>query len=829
MSQNDVHMQGGWKIAARPVGEVLAAQAERRGLSVTVFLRSRSRTPREVEGRLLDIIDGAAVAASGDAGPRAIPAILHHTLDGLLRWREELARRAEGDPFHLFAAWGDSGGMISVACVSGPEPDVVLDGEAFQPPWRTAIERGDFEARAFSIYAGRVDEARVSWSGGSSAPGSGGGVVEAAWRREATAPAAFANEEERPGLAPDPSGIATLGVQDEPEVQDGPEEEASVAPAVDDVAVAEAGTEVREKSEAAEIEAAIAAAEAAAGIALTPVSESAGGVGTIEIRGVASEATVPAAAWGVSRGPQVVPPAPEAPRRDPAFEPATPFLPDEDASFMVDEGIGNKAEAPAPALPDDAPPFLTDDGMMEPATDAAATAERETVTDEAAATEAVADEMTAEAAPADGSATPGGAVSESMAGVEPAPVPRFSPLRPAWPDPEEMERPRRLRRLIPWAIGVIVLFAIGWLVGTTGQGGGKTQSGWTRALRAVGLGGAWFDATVTSKPAGAWISVDGKELALRTPATFELKPGAHKVTLAMDGLGGATFDVRGEQDEKVPLDVSLLGSLVVRSTDPDVPIQVSVDGTTRGYAPMVVTGLEPGTHTVEYSGPGMTPWGTTVEVRVAQEAQTLARPFESPATGVIEVQAFGTGDGGPEEIDGAPVRVDGRAAGYTPLTLELDRGPHSISVRQGGVTAPVQVIELPGGNQRYAKFSFGVDAESPQLTFITSTGPMPSDKPFPVSASLQGVTAHEVREMWLHVGAQDGMWRRYPMAMLEASGGVVGTVVFPAALLDAKGRAPYYASAMMATGDEYFTEIQNPPKSHTFKKLSTNSSDSRTR
>ena len=53
---------GQWVLVTRPGGEVLAAQAAGRGLSLAVFVSSRSRTQREVEGRLLDIIDGAAVA-----------------------------------------------------------------------------------------------------------------------------------------------------------------------------------------------------------------------------------------------------------------------------------------------------------------------------------------------------------------------------------------------------------------------------------------------------------------------------------------------------------------------------------------------------------------------------------------------------------------------------------------------------------------------------------------------------------------------------------------------------------------------------------------------
>jgi hypothetical protein len=71
------------------------------------------------------------------------------------------------------------------------------------------------------------------------------------------------------------------------------------------------------------------------------------------------------------------------------------------------------------------------------------------------------------------------------------------------------------------------------------------------------------------------------------------------------------------------------------------------------------------------------------------------------------------------------------------------------------------------------------------------------------------MTKSEVTEMWLHVRTPEGTWRRYPMETLDAPGGTVGVVVFPSALLDKSGHAPYYVSASTRAGDDYFTEDQN--------------------
>src|SRR5207244_3418606 len=120
---------------------------------------------------------------------------------------------------------------------------------------------------------------------------------------------------------------------------------------------------------------------------------------------------------------------------------------------------------------------------------------------------------------------------------------------------------------------------------------------------------------------GACGPADGKDLARRTPATIELPAGTHQVVLSLPDLGRASFTVSGESGSESKLDAPLDGSLTVRSSASTVPIAVSVDGTDRGYAPLRVNDLAPGPHQLELSGPGMAPWGQTIEVRVRGELQ----------------------------------------------------------------------------------------------------------------------------------------------------------------------------------------------------------------
>jgi hypothetical protein len=77
-----------------------------------------------------------------------------------------------------------------------------------------------------------------------------------------------------------------------------------------------------------------------------------------------------------------------------------------------------------------------------------------------------------------------------------------------------------------------------------------------------------------------------------------------------------------------------------------------------------------------------------------------------------------------------------------------------------------------------------------------------------VSASLDRAREGDVREIWLHVRTPEGAWRRYPMSVMKAAGGIAGVAVFPTVLFDPRGRAAWYVSALTPMGDEYFTEIQ---------------------
>jgi Asp-tRNA(Asn)/Glu-tRNA(Gln) amidotransferase A subunit family amidase len=79
---------------------------------------------------------------------------------------------------------------------------------------------------------------------------------------------------------------------------------------------------------------------------------------------------------------------------------------------------------------------------------------------------------------------------------------------------------------------------------------------------------------------------------------------------------------------------------------------------------------------------------------------------------------------------------------------------------------------------------------------------MPAGQTTTVTATLVGLQSREVREAWLHVRAPEGLWRRYPMTLLQGPGSAIVASVFPLGTFDAQGQTRWYVSAATLQGDE---------------------------
>ena len=406
---------------------------------------------------------------------------------------------------------------------------------------------------------------------------------------------------------------------------------------------------------------------------------------------------------------------------------------------------------------------------------------------------------------------PGGEIPEGMLVATPAKArPRLS-RRNEWPELDRFEKaPAPLWRR-PWVIGlfIVVMLGIGWIVGHSQAPDNDVHATpMTRLLRTVGLGGARFTADIDTDPPGAWIAIDGKDLGRRTPSTLELIPGSHALTLSMPDLGEVKVDLKGKRGQTVKVNEALHGSLDVIASDPSLPVQMSLDGAPQGYLPVHVAKLPPGLHELQFSGPKMQPWAQNVNVGIRKNTKVVSKPMLSPATGVVQVLAQMNDENGSAPLSGASVYVDGALGGTTPATIELPRGPHSLRVQFEGVVAPIQVIDLPGGNKRFATFQFGLDSDLPPLKLDTDEKKLLSKKPAVVSAGLDGLEADDLREAWLHVLTPDGLWSRFEMTIESGPRGAVLTVNFPVSQFSGEDKATWYLSAATKQGDEFFTEVQ---------------------
>ncbi len=379
-----------------------------------------------------------------------------------------------------------------------------------------------------------------------------------------------------------------------------------------------------------------------------------------------------------------------------------------------------------------------------------------------------------------------------------------------WPAPHDLEDHETPLWRQPWLIAavVLVLFGLGWWLGHQETRTTSNASPFARVLTAVGLGGAHFALKVESDPPGAWIAIDGKDTGQRTPATFNLKPGLHRIRYSLPDLGSYQAIVTGSNGQDRIMSEALHGTLEVRATNPALPVRMSLDGQDQGFLPVSLTQVPPGLHQMQFSGPDLQSWAQTVNVPVRGTARIEAQPVITPATGVLQVQATLNDDAGSAPLKGATVYVDGELRGRTPLKLELARGPHSLRVTYDDERAPIQVLDLPGGNERFATFAFGIDSDLPTLRLQGDVSRLSASKPGTVSAALEGMAVRDVREAHLHVKGADGLWRRLDMTVAADARGVVVSAPFPTTLLRGQSRTPWYVSVSSAQGDEFFTEIQ---------------------
>jgi hypothetical protein len=166
--------------------------------------------------------------------------------------------------------------------------------------------------------------------------------------------------------------------------------------------------------------------------------------------------------------------------------------------------------------------------------------------------------------PAETVPAPAVPVAATVQPAEPVPArrkPGPRPRHPSWPSKRELQpAPPAWRK--PWVLVTESWCCSSWMAAGCGardrtRPSHRCSGAIGGALQAIGLGGPRFTVNASSTPPGAWISVDGKALTMRTPATLSLSPGEHTVRFSFADLGGSDFTVRGLKGDRMPLVATL--------------------------------------------------------------------------------------------------------------------------------------------------------------------------------------------------------------------------------------------------------------------------------
>ena len=213
-----------------------------------------------------------------------------------------------------------------------------------------------------------------------------------------------------------------------------------------------------------------------------------------------------------------------------------------------------------------------------------------------------------------------------------------------------------------------------------------------RQSLAVELTPNWAPVSLSSRPAGAQVLVDGAAMAT-TPAELELGAGERQVELRLAGYNAwrDTITVLADQPLSVP-EVSLIQAdgRVELVTDP-AGAAVSVNGEYQGATPLTLR-LRPGRpHAITLTRPGYD--SETRELSVEADS---GRRLEVPLTaqfGVVEVVS---------DPPGAEIRVNGEPGGVTPAQLSLLAVTHELEVRlDGHASQSTTITPRTGFGQRW--------------------------------------------------------------------------------------------------------------------------------
>ncbi len=151
----------------------------------------------------------------------------------------------------------------------------------------------------------------------------------------------------------------------------------------------------------------------------------------------------------------------------------------------------------------------------------------------------------------------------------------------------------------------------------------------------------------------------------------------------------------------------IYGKISVISSPPGA--QVYLDGVSQGTAPLTITSVTAGSHTVDLELISYQTFQTTVTVSAGQKATVSATLTPIPTSGGLSITSTPSG---------ATILVDGVKTGVTPMGVELLPGSHVVKLQKSGYTEYTGTFTVVAGKMAPVTIQLVV---LPQTTTVTVT------------------------------------------------------------------------------------------------------------
>lgn len=197
--------------------------------------------------------------------------------------------------------------------------------------------------------------------------------------------------------------------------------------------------------------------------------------------------------------------------------------------------------------------------------------------------------------------------------------------------------------------------------------------------------------SVSSKPSGASIWIDGNNTGLTTPASFTtLQPGIHSLKLIKSGYleYSKTFTLKSGKTTSVSAVLTSNSAKIMIKSTPSGAF-ITFDGNNSGLlTPHTLNGITPGLHTLILRREGYKDWSKSVTIIKGKTSQVSA--ILSSSTGSLNIISTPSG---------ADIRIDSVNTTYkTPKLLTMiTPGPHEIVLSKTGYSALVRNTTVVAG------------------------------------------------------------------------------------------------------------------------------------